>query len=172
MTRVKRFWQTTYLSQRRSNIRTGSTAYFWLIGFLVNFLCIVAPPVGTRSWRVRFVFFYRTSYVGSTSRQHLATVIRYANCVKQRFRPSGRRLVANYTSFITRLLWLCLSEACVNNFNGEKKGNTSRCIHNDVMAGFKSIFSPSKLVPQCHQIWGRRKNTFSRIHDVIIDYTS
>ena len=25
---------------------------------LVIFLCIVAPPVGTRSWRVRFVFFH------------------------------------------------------------------------------------------------------------------
>ena len=36
----------------------------------------------TRSWRVRFVFFFRTSYVGLTSRQHLATVIRYAD---QRF---------------------------------------------------------------------------------------
>ena len=90
----------------RSNIRTGSAAYFWLIGFLVNFLCIVAPPVGTRSRRVRFVFFYRMSYVGLAPRQHLATVIRYADCVKQRFRPSRRRLVANYTSFITRLLWL------------------------------------------------------------------
>ena len=78
-----------------SNIRTGSAAYFWLIGFLINFLCIVAPPVGTRSRRVRFVFFYRSSYVESTSRQHLTTVIRYADCVKQRFRPSRRRLVAN-----------------------------------------------------------------------------
>ena len=45
------------ISQRRYNIRTGSAAYFLLIGFLVNFLCIVAPPVGTRSRRVRFVFF-------------------------------------------------------------------------------------------------------------------
>ena len=55
-------------SQRRYNIRTGSAAYFWLIEFLVIFLCIVAPPVGTRCQRVRFVFFYRTSYVGSRSR--------------------------------------------------------------------------------------------------------
>ena len=29
------------------------------------------PPVGTRSRRVRFVIFFRTSYVGSKSRQHL-----------------------------------------------------------------------------------------------------
>ena len=34
-----------------------SSAYFLLIGFLVIFLCIVAPPVGTRSRRVRFVSF-------------------------------------------------------------------------------------------------------------------
>ena len=90
--------------QRRSNIRTGSAAYFLLIGFLVNFLCIVAPPVGTRCRRVRFVFFHKTSYVESRSRQHLATVIRYADCIKQPFQTSRRRLVANYTSFITRLL--------------------------------------------------------------------
>ena len=63
--------------------------------------------VAMRSWQVRFVFFYRTSYVGLTSRQHLATVIRYADCVKQHFRASRRHLVVNYTSFITRLLWLC-----------------------------------------------------------------
>ena len=69
------FWGK--INQRRYNIRTGSAAYFWLIGFLVIFLCIVAPPVGTRCQRVRFVFFYRMSYVGSRSHQHLATVIRY-----------------------------------------------------------------------------------------------
>ena len=46
----------TYNKQRRSNIRTRSAVYFWLIGFLVILLCIVALPVGTRSWRVRFVF--------------------------------------------------------------------------------------------------------------------
>ena len=92
------------LIQRRSNIRTGSAAYFLLIGFLVIFLCIVAPPVGTRCRRVRFVLFYRTSYAGSTSRQHLATVTRYADCVKQHFQTARRRLVANYTKFITRLL--------------------------------------------------------------------
>ena len=64
--KLLRWW----LHQRRSNIRTGSAAYryFLLIGFLVIFLCIVAPPVGTRCRRVRFVFFYRTSYVGLTSR--------------------------------------------------------------------------------------------------------
>ena len=64
---ITKLCQSCY--QRRSNIRTGSAAYFWLIGFLVNFLCIVAPPVGTRSRRVRFVFIYRASYVGFTSRQ-------------------------------------------------------------------------------------------------------
>ena len=71
-TNVYRLWLEMHdigSTQRRSNIRTGSAAYFLLIGFLVNFLCIVAPPVGTRSRRVRFVFFYRTSYVGLTSRQ-------------------------------------------------------------------------------------------------------
>ena len=66
----------------------------------------MAPPVGARSRRVRFVFFYRTSYVGSASRQHLATVIRYADCVKQPFQTSWHRLVANFTSFITWLLRL------------------------------------------------------------------
>ena len=93
--------------QRRSNIRTGSAAYFLLIWFLVNFLCIVAPPVGTTSRRVWFVFFYRTSYVRSSSHQHLATVIRYFDCVKQHFQTSRRHLMANYTKFITRLLRLC-----------------------------------------------------------------
>ena len=38
--------------------------------------------------------------------QYLATVIRYADCVKRPFRQSRRRLVANFTSFITRLLRL------------------------------------------------------------------
>ena len=32
-----------------------------------------ASASGTRSWRVRFVYFNRTSYVGSTSRQHRKT---------------------------------------------------------------------------------------------------
>ena len=74
------------MCQRRSNIRNGSAAYFCLIGFLVNFLCIVASPVGTRSWRVRVVFYYWTSYVGLTSRQHLATVIQYAahHCINEK----------------------------------------------------------------------------------------
>ena len=81
---------TKELKEGLTYIRTGSAAYFWLIGFLVNFLCIVAPPVETRSRRVRFGFFNRKSYVWLTSRQHLATVIRYADCVKQRFRPSRR----------------------------------------------------------------------------------
>ena len=85
--RAYNYWDNKYLNQRRSNIRTGSAADFLLIGFLVNFLCIVAPPVGTRSRRVRCVFFYRASYVGSTSRQDLATVTRYADCVKRPFRP-------------------------------------------------------------------------------------
>ena len=79
------------LYQRRSIIRTGSAAYFCIIGFLVIFLCIVAPPVVTRSRGVEFVFFYRTSCVGLTSRQHLATAIRYADCVKQPFRPFDYR---------------------------------------------------------------------------------
>ena len=89
--------------QRRSNIRTGSAAHFCIIGFLVIFLCIVAPPAAPRFGRVKFVFFYRTSYVGLTSCQHLATVIRYADCVKQHFRPSRRHQVDNFTSFISRL---------------------------------------------------------------------
>ena len=106
---VNFLFQLITVYQRRSKIRIDSAAYFCIIGFLVNILCIVAPPVGTRSWRVKFVFFYVTSYVGSTSHQHLATVIRYAdsvNSVKQPFRPSRRRLVANFTSLITRLIRL------------------------------------------------------------------
>ena len=95
-------WQ----NQRRSNIRTGSAAHFCIIGFLVNFLCIVAPPAAPRSGRVKFVFFNRASYVGLTSRQHLATVIRYADHIKQHFRLSRRHHAANFTIFITRLLRL------------------------------------------------------------------
>ena len=34
----------------------------------------MAPPVGMRSRWVRFVFFYRTSYVGSTTRQHSSRI--------------------------------------------------------------------------------------------------
>ena len=109
LTRFK--YSSWMFNQRRSNIRTGSAAYFCIIGFLVIFLCIVAPPVGTRSRRVRFVFFYRTSYVGSTSRQHLATVIRYADCVKQSFQTSRRRQRENFTSAITRLLRLWFNHA-------------------------------------------------------------
>ena len=75
--------------------------YFCVIGFLVIFLCIVAPPVGKRFRRVRFVSFYRPSYVGSTTRQHLAIAIRYAACVKQPFQTYRRRQRENYTSFIT-----------------------------------------------------------------------
>ena len=78
-------FQVPLPSQRRSNIRTGSATSFCIIRFLVIFLCIVAPPVATRSRRVKFVFFHRTSYVRSTSRQHLATVIRYADCVNRPF---------------------------------------------------------------------------------------
>ena len=92
--------------QRRSNIRTGSAAYFCIIGFLVIFLCIVAPPAAPRSGRVKFVFIYRTSYVGLTSSQHLATVIRYADRVNQHFRASRRHQAENFTSFITRLIRL------------------------------------------------------------------
>ena len=66
-------------------IRTGSAAHLCIIWFLVIFLCIVTPPAAPRSGRVKFVFLYRTSYVGLTSRQHLATVIRYADCVKTVF---------------------------------------------------------------------------------------
>ena len=77
-----------------------------LPGCIVYMLCIVAPPVGTTSRRVRFVFFYRTSYVGSTSRQHLVTVIRSTDCVKQPFQTSRRRQRDNIPSFITRLLRL------------------------------------------------------------------
>ena len=33
-------------------IEYQSAAYFCIIGLLVIFLCIVAPPVATRSWRV------------------------------------------------------------------------------------------------------------------------
>ena len=95
--------QWSRLYQRRSNIRTGSAACFCIIGFLVIFLCIVAPPAAPRSGRVRFVFFYRASYVGLTSRQHLATVIRYADCVKEHFRASRRCQAENFTSFITGL---------------------------------------------------------------------
>ena len=66
---MQRKWTQCISKQISSNIekmelnRTGSAAYFWLIGFLVHFLCIVAPPVGTRSFRVRLAFFYRTRYV-------------------------------------------------------------------------------------------------------------
>ena len=38
--------------QRRSNLRTGLAAYFCIIGFLVIFLCMVAPPVAARTCRV------------------------------------------------------------------------------------------------------------------------
>ena len=57
---VKRSNSLTH-NQRRSKRRTGSAAHFCIIGFLVIFLCIVAPPVRTRSRRVWFVFFYRTN---------------------------------------------------------------------------------------------------------------
>ena len=68
----------------------------------------MAPPAAPRSGRVKFVFFYITSYVGLTSR-HLATIIRYADHVKQHFRLSRRHQAANFTGFITRLLrlWCC-----------------------------------------------------------------
>ena len=56
------------LEQRRYGIRTGSAAYFCIIGFLVIFLCVVAPLVATRTRQVKLVFFQRTSYVGLTSR--------------------------------------------------------------------------------------------------------
>ena len=39
----------TWRYQRRFNKRN---CRFCIIGFLVIFLCIVAPPVGTRSWRI------------------------------------------------------------------------------------------------------------------------
>ena len=48
-------------------MRNGSDAYFRLIGFLVIFLGIVAPPVeGVRSRRVRFVFFTELCWINIT----------------------------------------------------------------------------------------------------------
>ena len=72
------------------------------------FLMYSGASGGDESWRVRFGFFYRTSYVGLTSRQHLATVIRYADCVKRTFRASRRCLRENFNSFNTWfiILWL------------------------------------------------------------------
>ena len=92
-------------------IRTGSATFFRLIEFLIIFLCMVAPPLGTRSWRVTFVLIYTASYVGLTSRQSLATLERYADYVKQPFRRFSRRsLEANFSSFITRLVRLLDSD--------------------------------------------------------------
>ena len=53
-------------------------------------------------------FFYRTSYAGLTSRQSLVTLMSYLwDCVKRLLHLSRRRLAANCTSFITRILRLC-----------------------------------------------------------------
>ena len=101
------YYTNGYSKQRRSNIRTGSAAYILLIGFLVNFLCIVA--VGTRCRRIRFVFFYRTSYVGLTSRQHLATVNKIRWLRKTAFSDisaslGGQLIIEQDTSFFNQIL--------------------------------------------------------------------
>ena len=89
--------------------------------------------------RVRFVFIYRTSYVGSTSRQNLATVTRYADCVKQHFRPSRRRLVANYTSFITRLLWMNSNKLLTNCSSIHPKLNSYSLVQNNNGSNFLNL---------------------------------